>query len=452
MQSPDNTQQGIRQIVDRFAAVIICSMLAEQLFQLRGHVSFRLTLLFGLTCMLTLRGIFFQRGLWILVLTGGAFAISAYYTGRGYRFVQGDLFSIFQGAVISGFVSLRHFSEKRRVEFWFFVHRGFVLLGALAGYGGLAKLVLFNRGVILPFLFTDEGMYPPGSSLNGDYNFFSLGLVVAMGSASWLLQRDRNYFFYLLSHLALPGMIAAVLLTSSRRALIFLAIGALLLFFTRVWRRNKAGALLARNMERRGRWLIGVTYVVLLAIAGTNHKLVTERITSFFSEHEVQVVTERARTLGTEESIAGRTLYWQVTYRMLADSTIGQLLAGSGFGYISEMGAIGGVDEDYPHNFILSALLYGGAFQAVLTLIMVGMVLKRSLSAGPEFRVVVFWILIFLLFHLSSSNSIFSSELFVVIMVLSLDALPVFPRRVPRHDPATHQRPAPGFRRRRPSP
>jgi len=411
-------------MVDRFAAVIICSMLAETLFQLRGHYSFRLILLFGLACMVTLRGIYFQRGLSILLVTGGAFAISAYFTGRGYRFVQNDLFSIFQGAVISGFIGLSSIGPRRREQFWLFLHRGFSLLGAVAGYFGLFKLVLFNRGVTLLFFYTDEGYYPPGSSLNGDYNTFSLGMVVAMGSAVWLLQRDRNYFFYLLSHLALPGMVLAVMLTSSRRAFVFLALGVVLALGTRLWRRRSSGRMLARGIDRRGRWIIGLAYAGLIFIGFANHETVWERVSGFLNEQEVQAVTDRARTLGTEESVAGRTLYWQATYRMLQSYTVAEQLTGNGFGYIGEMGSIGGVEEDYPHNFLLSSMLYGGAIQTLLTLAMLAMVLRRIWQAGPDFRVVAFWVLVFLLFHLTSSNSIFSTELFVVIMVLALDAVP----------------------------
>ncbi len=73
----------IHEMIDRFAAIIICNMLGEQLFQLPGHLSFRLILLFGLVCVLTMRSIHFQRGLWILVLAGGSYAFTAYFSGRG---------------------------------------------------------------------------------------------------------------------------------------------------------------------------------------------------------------------------------------------------------------------------------------------------------------------------------------------------------------------------------
>lgn len=422
MQSFYEGRNHIQEWVDRFIALVIMSMLAEQLFQLRGQLSWYLILLLGLVCILTLRGIYFQRGLWILILSGGFYALTAYFTGRGYSVVRNDLFNIFQGAVISGFVGLSHFDPGRRARFWLFLHRGIAITGAIAGWLGLVKLVLLSRGVQLSYFFTDEGYYPPGSSLNGDYNLFSLGMVLSMGSTVWVSHRIPSYFWYLFCQIALPGMIVATLLTSSRRALVFLALGVVLLIVTgAIRRRQQAKQAPVQGRRHRGSWIIGAVYVALGFVIILNHESLFERLTSFFMEDEVQAVTERSRTLGSEESIAGRTIYWQAAERLLTDSGPMQWIAGSGFSYVGEMASIGGVEEDYPHNFLLSSMLYGGVSQTGLTLVMLGVLLRNTWRAGPEHRVVTFWIALFIMFHLTSSNSIFSTEFFVACMVLGLD-------------------------------
>lgn len=314
------------------------------------------------------------------------------------------------------------------------LHRLFILIGAVAGYLGLVKLVLLNRGIQLDFFFTEEGLYPPGSSLNGDYNYFSLGLLLAAGSAIWLLRNDRSQTFFLLAHLALPGIATAMVLTSSRRAIVYFLFGVIVTLVSVVlrWRaRRQLGAQV--HLKSKGRWLIALTYLFTLAVAVANFDSIRAQISDFIGGQEVQAVTGRVRTLGTEESIAGRTIYWEATERVLERSTPAQLLFGSGFGYVHEMGVIGGVDEDYPHNFLLSAMLYGGALQVLLavSLVLVGAV--SAWRAGPPMRVVAFWIVAFAFFHLTSSNSIFSSELFVITLALAIDASPAEAIRLRRN-------------------
>jgi hypothetical protein len=79
--------------------------------------------------------------------------------------------------------------------------------------------------------------------------------------------------------------------------------------------------------------------------------------------------------------------------------------------------------EDYPHNFVLSALLYGGLLQTSMTLFLLGAALSSAWRAGYDQRILVFWLILLILFHSSSSNSIYSTELFLVLIALALDAV-----------------------------
>lgn len=411
----------LQERVDQFAVLFVASMLAEQLFQLKGSISIWMTLLLGLMGMVTLRGIYFQRGFLILFTTGVAFIVTAYFTGQGLGVVRSDVVSILQGAVFIVFVSLSKVSLRRREAFWLLLHRSFALLGGIAGYLGLAKLFLMNQGVILDFFYTEDGVYPPGASLNGDYNFFSLGLIIAAGSSAWLIQNDRSYVFYLVSHVGIPGMISAMLLTSSRRALVFVAIGVVAVLFSIIRKKARATSSATEALRRRGRWVVVAAYfVVALSVLASSGSIIA-KFQAFLNEQEVRQVTDRARTLGTEEAIEGRTLYWDATFKILEDSSPGQWLLGGGFGYVLEMGSIGGVTEDYPHNFLLSAILYGGVFQLLLTLLLLARSLFACWWAGPTHRVVLFWLSMLCLFHLSSSNSLFSTELFPIVIALALD-------------------------------
>jgi hypothetical protein len=413
----------VQERVDLMVIGVIAIMLAEMLFQLGGANSFWALMWLGAVCVFTLRGIYFQRGWVLLVLTTGAYSVSAYFSGRSYGVVQNDLYSIFQAAVLSVFLSPSHFSVWRRARFWLLLHRSFLFVGGAAAVVGLTKLVLMNRGVTLDFFLTSEGVYPPGSSLNSDYNVFSVALIMTMGSALWLLNRDRSHWIYLICHISLPIMVTCVLLTSSRRALVFLSIGASAAFFTRIWRRRR-GSQPARPTGNRSRWVIGATYAIVVSIAATNIQTLAARVQDFFLEEEVQSVTTRAKTVSTSEAAESRLIYWQASVQKLSQHTPFEWLFGSGFGYVRELGVGLDVVEDYPHNFVLSALLYGGLFQTILTIILVVQAHRQAWFAGADHRILVFWLLMLTAFHLTSSNSVFSAEIFLVLMALSLDTTP----------------------------
>ncbi len=434
-----NERNPVQERVDQLAIGVIVVMLAEMLFQLRGMTSFWTLFVLGAVCLFTLRGIYFQRGWLLLVVTTGAFAITAYFSGRAFGVVRNDLYSIFQAAVLSVFVSPSHFGASRRARFWLMLHRSFLVIGCAAAVIGLFKLVLMGRGVTLDFFLTSEGVYPPGSSLNADYNVFSVALIMSMGSALWLLNRDRSDIIYLLCHISLPAMVACVLLTSSRRAVVFLAIGAVAAFATRVWRRRR-NQRIERESGARSRWLIVATYVIILALTVSNIQGVASRFQDFFQDDEVQSVTMRTRTLGSAEAAQSRLIYWQASIQRLSQHSPFEWIFGSGFGYVREL-AIGlDVVEEYPHNFVLSAMLYGGLFQTTLTLALLIAAHRRAWIVGVDHRIIFFWLLMLTAFHSTSSNSIFSAEIFLVLIALALDATPLSHSVVARPLPGQHPR------------
>jgi hypothetical protein len=328
--------------------------------------------------------------------------------------------------VFSGFVGLSHFPQKRRDAFWRFIHRVFLLLGVIAGGLGLIKLGLLNRGVFIPYFYTDEGLYPQGSSLNGDYNIFALGLYMSLGSAFWLQQRDSDYLFFILSRFGASVMIVAALLTGSRRAVVFFVVGLIILAIMR-YRKNDGEtdhSIAMARANRRLKWLVRGSYGLGVVLCILFQKSIFFRVDQFLAESAVEEVTTRSKTLGASDSVESRTVYWDATFATIKDFTPIQSLLGDGFGYIGTMGVIVGAEEDYPHNFLLSALLYGGLFQASLAVLWVLMAMYRSLSAGSRYRVLAFFILLNVMFSLTSSNSIFSTELSVIFMVFALDVAP----------------------------
>jgi len=94
---------------------------------------------------------------------------------------------------------------------------------------GLVKLFFLLRGVKLDFLSHSGGLYPKGTSLVIDYNFYALVNILGIITASFLLVKESSTIRTLLLQLLVFGLILNVMFSTSRRGIFVLAV--LLLFF-----------------------------------------------------------------------------------------------------------------------------------------------------------------------------------------------------------------------------
>ena len=109
----------------------------------------------------------------------------------------------------------------------------------------LVKLLFLLRGVRFGFLCDLNGLYPNGTSLVIDYNFYSLVNLLGIVSASFLLIKVRSTAHSVLLQLLSFGMIFNVIFSTSRRGMVILAL--IILFFTFV--------LLLGWMAEKGTWM-----------------------------------------------------------------------------------------------------------------------------------------------------------------------------------------------------
>jgi hypothetical protein len=107
------------------------------------------------------------------------------------------------------------------------------------------KLFFLLRGVKFGFLSDSTGMYPNGSSLVIDYNFYSLVSILGIVTAAFLLVKEKSGTRSVLLQLLIFGLIYNVLFSTSRRgiAILTLVVAILLIIFLFGW------------MAKKGTWI-----------------------------------------------------------------------------------------------------------------------------------------------------------------------------------------------------
>ena len=150
---------------------------------------------------------------------------------------------------------------------------------------------------------------------------------------------------------------------------------------------------------------IFIPVIILLVISSNWDKISEYLLSSDLFDQSIA----RVLTLNDElQSENGRTtrFSWSIDY--FSDR--------SGFEYLKLMGiSFSGELEDNPHNYLLSALIYGGYVGFFLMILLSYMLISSSFHYHRVWYPVV---LIVLLFGLTSSNSLFSLRIFPTLVLM----------------------------------
>jgi hypothetical protein len=406
---------------DALCVLLICTVLAEMVLPVPGKYSMLLLLMFCAVSFLASRGFRFQRRAWLFMLPAALYGLTALTTGLEYNVVRVDLVNIAFGIAFVLFAGIPRMEGDRRARLFRWLHRGVVVVGIAAAYGGILKLLVLNRGIVLPWFSDADGLPFPGSSLNGDYNVYSVGLVFSLVSAVWLARNETATWSRYAAQLAVPGIVAAAMLTSSRRTVLFLLTGAVV---AAAWwalgRRRRA-----RNAPPLKRWVIAGAYAAAVVLLIPHGAELRRTFDEFMASPAVLVVTTRYESIGTSGMVESRMDKFEQGIERIARADAPALLFGTGFGYVGEMGGVAGIAEDYPHNLLLSAMVYGGVLQTGLMLLMLVAAFRSAWRAGGDGRVMCTWLAFMVAFLFASSNSVFSMKLLTLSVLMSLDAGPI---------------------------
>jgi hypothetical protein len=332
--------------------------------------------------------------------------------------VKNDIRNILVGSAFLATLGLADLTREAWQRFQVWAHRTVIVVATVGALLGLAKLIYYNQGGVVNFLMDPERGYPLGSSLRTDYNFYALPLLLGVLSACWLMKRDLSSLWCTAGLLCLPVLVFAVLLSGSRRGLVtvFCAVPIL-----------SAWLIFGRRRARSGQAGAGISWKALLAglaFAAVLCALKLDTLTRFASEavstDSFSALMTRWATFETGTYSDSRVHYWTVTINRLSHFAPLDCVIGQGFAYVTDLGAEPDVLEDYPHNFLLSAMLYGGAVQTGCLIVIVLIALTRLSRRSQNCGMLAAWFALVLIFLSTSCNSFFSSEMAVFLAVFGL--------------------------------
>jgi hypothetical protein len=354
----------------------------------------------------------------LFFLAGGLYILTALLYPPVPGLVKSDIRNILVGCAILGTLGLSDLTWEAWKHLQAMAHRTVLIVSTIGALLGLAKLIYYNQGGVVPFLMDPERGYPLGSSLRMDYNFYALSLLLGMLSAFWLMKRDLSARWCTTALLCLPALVLAALLSGSRRGLIIVvcAIPILSVWLVIRGRHTLSG--------QRGAGISWKAVLAGLCLAAFLCALKLDSLTKYLSEaasaDSFSDVMTRWATLGSGTYSDSRMHYWTVTMNRLSRFEPLDYVIGEGFAYTTDLGADPDLIEDYPHNFLLSSMLYGGVMQTGCLIAVVSIALTRLSRSSQGCGMFAAWFALVVCFLLTSCNSFFSSEIAVFLAVFGL--------------------------------
>lgn len=271
-------------------------------------------------------------------------------------------------------------------------------------------------GVLLPWV-SSVGVYPSGTSLTSDYNMFSFGLFTGALMALYLLNDAKTKTAYIYYSLTSLLCFSSIVLAGSRR-------GWVILIFVGVILVIKLIQTLRTSEKARVRFVITsflvgcISLLSALVIQSSDSAMKVEASQEFY---KLQYRFETLQTDNDNAGYSGRTDRWKYAFELMSEYNLAEISFGTGFGYLPVYAEIFApdIEEDYPHNPIISALLFSGVVGTVFLIALLVWSLYMTITnrkvIGFYFAsiYVISWFYIFI-----SSNSIFSVKLFILLLLI----------------------------------
>jgi O-antigen ligase len=308
------------------------------------------------------------------------------------------------------------------------------------------KLFFLLRSVQFEFLSDLYGTYPKGTSLVLDYNFYSMICILGIVTCAFVLIKERSKMHSVLLQLLVFGLILDVMFSTSRRGIVALSFILLILFlillFGRLAGKGKWMSILSEKLRLVFLFLFSFIFLLIFFLSQNPFKSTnTMHSKSGFEQSAgsniIHVCVRRYFTIlnpGTDAYFGGiikdpdnrfsggrvqRIKYGIKIFSQ--DYSTSKKIIGGGFDYLWDFGKEFYSKNnhrfyfDYPHNPILSALLYSGIAGG---LSLVYFFFMTFLNFYRSFRSLFYYICLYVIifsFAFFSGNSIFGCPEFVLI-------------------------------------
>jgi hypothetical protein len=290
-------------------------------------------------------------------------------------------------------------------QFWKYVYR-FVFIGSvLSAFIGLFKYFNILNNNLSPSFYYNKKLII-GSSLNSDYNIFAFGLFLGSLYSFELYKYLNSYLLKFCFYFGNIIIILSMFLSGSRRGIIlFFSIILLFVLYKKI-KELKFQIQLFRLFKPP------LIFIILFVYYFYENGTVLLENSGFIDKSISRIFTVVDQITGENE----RTIRFNWVFNNFNKASIFEQIFGKGFSYLHEMGMRFRVSEDYPHNFLLSSLLFGGIISFFFSALLVYNLFQSSFSND---KILYFTLLFFIFITFTSSNYLFSYRIFPILTFLA---------------------------------
>jgi hypothetical protein len=356
----------------------------------------------------------FEKNIFIFLIPSIIFFFSAIFYSS-IDFVFGEIFNLFWWVI---FMLIMNYSINNIFEFDKFkkiLFRSTFILTSIASILGLIKLNFPNASF---FENINNSEIIIGTSLNSDYNVFSIGLYCGLFAGLYCYQNSIKLVTKILFSFFILVILLSSLISGSRRGFI---LGIIILFYI-VYTSFKDKSYNIRLNVSKSKlnqikipWIVIVFFIILILI------MINLDLSSIIdSNTEIYSVKDRLLTINeiTSKDNDTRSNRWEYALDLFSNESLISQFFGNGFEYLTKIGNnFRDAIYDYPHNVWISALLYGGFLGFFSTIFLTIYVLIFFYKNKHIFNEILVWYLLFLFLLFSSGNTIYSSRVFIVLML-----------------------------------
>lgn len=395
----------------KMSGVGVAILMLPLLFPIQSTWVIRLNVLLSVYIVVFTSKLKFPRNGLLVIFCTILFSVSYVFTDYRSAIAKKDLINCVLSSAIGISIASLLSLENRFNVFWkYFTSCSFAIC-VFTSMIGLIKFIGLNVYPINLLSYSDNGQRIIGTSTVSEYNTFSLSLTIGLLSGSWVLKNLRSGWSRRLFVLGMVLIMVSLTLTGSRRAWLFGLIWIANLFVLRVNKKNHSSMI--QNQKISNANLI-VALVLCLFFLGVLLGLRDGGVLNDTKE-ELFSLTDRSATLFDEQGYQTRIPYIMLSLSFFVQSSVVEKMFGSGFNYFNKFGSISLNSEDYPHNFVLSTLLYGGVFQLILIFAWI-LQAWRIRCGSIRYNVFQPLVLVLIIFSAVSSNSIYSIILVPVLI------------------------------------
>ncbi len=335
------------------------------------------------------------------------------YSGKITQKNSSDLFEF---VVVLFFLAVYYIlmhSAKNPDTFKFIFRKLANLIGLssmLVAILGFIKYAIQNSGYEFPF------ETPMGTSINTDKNFYALYSFLGIISFIPRFTINQHWLKSTWLQMLVIILLANIFFSFSYRAMLILAAFLGFIILIQILFCCCKRIVWIKYFARNTRLMI---LLLILVFAGAKSEYLSQNKVINQVNHHAQLFLSKSSELSKQ---AFHFEKWEYAIEMFGNQSFNQKLFGNGFHYLANYGETFYNDAtrfDYPHNPILSALLYSGIIGAIFAFLFLFISVYYGLLYFYKYPLYALMLFVSFIFVFFSGNSLFSVPVFLFLFSLS---------------------------------